>query len=223
MSNVKQNVKETVTDESLQDYIANEFRQRVLKFNAVCGKGLPEKVRSEDLVLQTIEQGDRVLEECVEALSAYLDNNAQERLDGLVDILVTETQLRALIELLEQVKHENKGLVELAFSKFNPDDYVHLNEMGKLVTSSIAIAIGVNKFTPKRIKIACDLILDNNDQKWTTDLEKAKDWERNISEEGVVLLTTEYEGVNHYSLRRLSDRKVMKPYNFVAVKLDYPH
>lgn len=219
MAKVKNGTKEAVTNENLQEYLQTEFRNRVLKFNTVCGKGLPDKVRSEELVLQIIEQSDRVLEECIEALSAYLNNDGQERLDGLVDILVTEIQLRALVELMNDLEEEQKGLFELALSKYDPDDYVHLNEMGKVVSSSIAIAMGVNKFSPKRIKLACDLVLDNNDQKWTTDLEVAKDWEANIKEEGVVLLTVDYEGVKHYSLRRLSDKKIMKPYNFQSVNL----
>ena len=78
---------------------------------------------------------------------------------------------------------------------------------------------GVDLFSPKRVYICCELIIANNDQKYTDNKEVMEEWKANLAE-GTQIRTVEIDGKEWYSIVRLEDGKTMKPYDFEEVVLD---
>lgn len=75
--------------------------------------------------------------------------------------------------------------------------------------------------------VGCDVtgafnaVCDNNDEKFTTSLELANEWKKEKEDVGVAtyIANVEYEGVVYYTVRRISDLKVIKYNDFPKVDL----
>ena len=208
-------VKGVYTNEMLQAYLDGEFKQSVLNWNARVGKGLSENTTCVQIMQLIIDQSSRLLEEMVEGLVAYLEKNTTERMDALVDIQFVKVMLDHYYEALDKFTDEDITEASLSFSE---DDLLILQIVPQMLSPAVIAAQGVNLFNPKKIYIACELILANNDQKYTDDKETMEDWKANLTE-GCEIKTTEVDGVEYYSICRLSDNKVCKPYNFKEVEL----
>ena len=208
-------VKGVYTNEMLQAYLDGEFKQSVLNWNARVGKGLSEDTTCVQIMQLIIDQSSRLLEEMVEGLVAYLEKNTTERMDALVDIQFVKVMLDHYYEALDKFTDEDITEASLSFSE---DDLLILQIVPQMLSPAVIAAQGVNLFNPKKIYIACELILANNDQKYTDDKETMEDWKANLTE-GCEIKTTEVDGVEYYSICRLSDNKVCKPYNFKEVEL----
>ena len=208
--------KGVYTNEMLQAYLDGEFKQSVLNWNARVGKGLSEDTTCVQIMQLIIDQSSRLLEEMTEGLTAYLEKNTTERMDALVDIQFVKVMLDHYYEALDKFTDEDITEASLSFSE---DDLLILQIVPQMLSPAIIASQGVNLFSPKRVFISCELILANNDAKYTDDKETMEDWKANLTE-GCEIKTTAVDGVDWYSIVRLVDGKTMKPYNFKEVVLE---
>ena len=208
-------VKGVYTNEMLQAYLDGDFKQSVLNWNARVGKGLSEDTTCVQLMQLIIDQSSRLLEEMTEGLTAYLEKNTTERMDALVDIQFVKVMLDHYYEALDKFTDEDITEASLAFSE---DDLLILQIVPQMLSPAVIAAQGANLFNPKKIYIACELILANNDQKYTDDKETMEDWKANLAE-GCEIRTTTIDDKDWYSIVRLVDGKTMKSYNFKDVVL----
>lgn len=204
------------SNEKLQEYLQGEFKQSVLNWNTRVGKGLSEDVTCVQLMQLIINQSSRLLEEMTEGLTAYLEKNSTERLDALVDIQFVKVMLDHYYEALDKFTDEDITEASLSFSE---DDLLILQIVPQMLAPAVNASQGVNLFSPKRVYLACQLILANNDQKYTDDKETMEKWKANLAE-GTQIRTVEIDGKEWYSILRLSDGKVMKSFDFEEVVLN---
>ena len=209
-------VKGVYTNEMLQAYLDGEFKQSVLNWNARVGKGLSEDTTCVQILQLIINQSSRLLEEMTEGLTAYLEKDTTERMDALVDIQFVKVMLDHYYEALDKFTDEDITEASLAFSE---DELLILQIVPQMLSPAVIAAQGVNLFNPKRVFIACELILANNDAKYTDDKETMEDWKANFTE-GCEIRTTTIDDKDWYSIVRLVDGKTMKPYNFKEVVLE---
>ena len=208
--------KGTFTNEQLQDYLDGEFKQSVLNWNARVGNGISPDITCVQLMQKIINQSKRLLEEMTEGLTAYLENNTTERMDALVDIQFVKVMLDAYYEALDKFSDEDITEASLSFSE---DELLILQIVPQMLAPAVTASQGAGLFNPKRLYIACELIVENNNQKVTTCFEKMLTWKANLAE-GTQIKTTEVDGVEYYSIMRLEDGKVMKSFDFEEVKLE---
>lgn len=208
--------KGTFTNEQLQDYLDGDFKQSVLNWNNRVGNGISPEITCVQLMQKIINQSSRLLEEMNEGLTAYLEKNTTERMDALVDIQFVKVMLDAYYEALDKFSDEDITEASLSFSE---DDLLILQIVPQMLAPAVTASQGAGLFNPKRLYIACELIVENNNQKVTTCFEKMLTWKANLTE-GTQIKTTEIDGVEYYSICRLSDGKVMKSFDFEEVKLE---
>ena len=208
--------KGTYSNEQLQEYLDGEFKQSVLNWNNRVGNGISPDVTCTQLMQKIINQSSRLLEEALEGLTAYLEKDTTERMDALVDVQFVKVMLDAYYETLDNFTDEDITEASLSFSE---DELLILQIVPQMLSPAMIASQGANLFSPKRVFIACELIIANNDQKYTSDQDKMLSWKSNLVE-GTQIKPTEVGGVEYYSIVRLEDGKVMKPFDFEEVTLD---
>ena len=208
--------KGVMTNEDLEKYLNGDFKQAVIDFNNRLGKGVTPEHTCNQVLQLVIDQNKVVIEECLESLTAFQQRNTVERLDGLIDVYVTKTMLDEFMTALDNFSDEE---ITEASLNFDEDDLLTLQITPQLLNPAIVAAQGINLFNPKRFYINAELILENNNMKYTTCFEKMLTWKANLAE-GTQIKTTEVDGIEYYSIVRLSDGKGMKPFDFEPVVLD---
>lgn len=209
-------VKGVFTNDDLQNYLDGDFKQSVLNWNNRVGNGISPDITCVQLMQKIINQSKRLLEEMTEGLTAYLENNTTERIDALVDIQFVKVMLDAYYEALDKFSDEDITEASLSFSE---DELLILQIVPQMLAPAVTASQGIDLFNPKRLYIACELIVENNNQKVTTCFEKMLTWKANLAE-GTQIKTTEVDGIEYYSIMRLEDGKVMKSFDFEEVKLE---
>lgn len=204
------------TNEDLQAYLEGDFKQVVLNWNNRVGNGISPDITCTQLMQKIINQSARLLEETLEGLTAYLEKDTKERMDALVDIQFVKVMLDAYYETLDNFTDED---ITEAYLSFSEDDLLILQIFPQMLSPAMIASQGANLFSPKRVFIACELIIANNDQKYTSDQDKMLTWKANLVE-GTQIKITEVDEVEYYSIVRLEDGKVMKPFDFEEVTLD---
>ena len=208
--------KGTYSNEQLQEYLEGDFKQSVLNWNNRVGNVISPDITCTQLMQKIINQSSRLLEEALEGLTAYLEKDVTERMDALVDIQFVKVMLDAYYETLDKFTDEDITEASLSFSE---DELLILQIVPQMLSPAMIASQGANLFSPKRVFIACELIIANNDQKYTSDQDKMLSWKSNLVE-GTQIKTTEVDGVEYYSIVRLEDGKVMKSFDFEEVTLD---
>ena len=204
------------TNEDLQAYLEGDFKQSVLNWNNRVGNGISPDITCTQLMQKIINQSSRLLEEALEGLTAYLKKDTTERMDALVDVQFVKVMLDAYYETLDNFTDEDITEASLSFTE---DELLILQIVPQMLSPAMIASQGANLFSPKRVFIACELIIANNDQKYTSDQDKMLTWKANLVE-GTQIKTTEVDGVEYYSIVRLEDGKVMKSFDFEEVTLD---
>lgn len=208
--------KGTYSNEDLQAYLDGEFKHSVLNWNKRVGNGISPDITCTQLMQKIINQSSRLLEEALEGLTAYLEKDTTERMDALVDIQFVKVMLDAYYEALDKFSDEDITEASLSFSE---DDLLILQIVPQMLSPAMIASQGIDMFSPKRVFIACELIIANNDQKYTSEQDKMLSWKSNLVK-GTQIKTTEVDGVDYYSIVRLEDGKVMKSFDFEEVTLD---
>lgn len=208
--------KQVYTNEDLQKYLEGDFKEAVIAWNNRVGNGVTEDQTCVQVLQKVINQNKRLIEECVECLVAYQNSDNKERLDGLIDVYFVKTMVDEYYKALDKFTDEQVTEASLSFSE---DDLLTLQVTPQLLNPAIIAASGINLFNPKRFYMNAELIIENNNQKVTDDHEKMLTWKANLVE-GTQIRTVEIDGKEWYSILRLTDGKVMKPFDFEEVTLD---
>lgn len=208
--------KGVMTNENLQAYLEGDFKQAVIAWNNRVGNGVTEEHTCVQVLQKVINQNKRLIEECVECLVAYQNSDNKERLDGLIDVYFVKTMVDEYYKALDKFTDSEVTEASLSFSE---DDLLTLQVTPQLLNPAIIAASGVNIFNPKRFYMNAELIIENNNQKVTDDYGKMLTWKANLAE-GTQIRTVEIDGKEWYSILRLEDGKVMKPFDFQEVVLD---
>lgn len=208
-------IAEVVDVKEFNRFMSEEFKTAVVTFNGACGKS-PELVDDVSIAVDMIfNECKRVIEECDETIQAYKETNRKERLDGIVDIYWTNTQLTNLFEVFAE-KFGTELSKEIAHRAY--DDQLQIVHARDLVPLAIQLGTGTI-ITGKAIVASAIRIMKNNEQKYTTDLDKALDWAERL-EEGQSMMGYIFKGVKYFCLKRDSDDYIVKPYDFKAVNLE---
>lgn len=214
-------IKGNFTEEQLDEYLTKEFAAGVVFFNRACGKSMDlcdDQVSGLEMI---VNESIRVLEENTECLTAYLEKNLKERLDGYVDSLWTMSQLNGLHKAFEE---KFGAPSQEALSQFEYDGELLTIQLVGQLHATACLAARSDQFTAKRVKLACELILANNNKKFTSDKAVADDWVANLvqayGDDLIRLHENVVDGVTYYCLKRDSDDYICKPYNFVPVRLE---
>lgn len=212
-------VPELVQKEDFNEFLLGHFRDAVLEFNGACGKGVnaPENVQQASIAI--INECKRVIEECNETIKAYTERDRKERLDGIVDVYWTQTQLTALFKGFAD--RFGAGELAKALDELDHDERLLMEYARSIVPMALTLGIG-NIISGKSIIISALRVIENNRKKYTTCPDTAKDWEEKIPEECKgkhVIKSYEHEGTTYYCIKRLSDDYIVKPYNFKPVEL----
>ena len=210
-------IKGDITEEDLKEFLSTTFANSVVSFNKACGKDMRNTKNEVQGFQMIVDESKRVFEEALECFKAFADKDDKERLDGLVDVVWCYTQINALLEEFTDMYGEAGKEIVGGFD-FD-EDLILVQNLASIYTLAETLARS-NRFTPKRIMLAAALIAENNSMKYTTDKAVAYGWIENVGVSGIELECNVVDGVQHYCLKRIEDNKVMKPYNFVPVKLE---
>ena len=208
-------VAEVVDVEEFNRFMNNEFKDAVLEFNGACGKS-PHTVKTvEKAVDMILNECKRVIEEADETIKAYKENNRAERLDGIVDVYWTQTQLANLFAVLSE-KFGSELSTEISHRAY--DDQLKIVYARDIVPLAITLGTGTI-ISGKAIVASAIRIMKNNQQKYTTDIDVALDWAERL-EKGQSMMGYIHNGKKFYCLKRDEDDYVVKPYNFKSVNLE---
>lgn len=210
--------KKEVYNEDLNKFITEVFEPAVINFNLRCGNTVDVLETVEQAIDALVNQSKRVLEEELETLSAYLAGDVKERLDGVVDSMVTSIYQVFLWTQIVEKFGEDEVLEEIAALDFDERNLLTITR--SLYPTTLESGLG-EAIQPKRLMLAMELIVANNNLKYTTDIDVANDWIAKTDDRDLCLKETVVDGVSYYCLRRISDGKIMKPYNFIPVKLEF--
>ena len=97
MFNTGYEVPEIVEEKEFNEFLNGVFKEAVLEFNGACGKSVSKVKDGHQAVDMVINECKRVVEECHETIKAYHDKDRKERLDGVVDVFWTNTQLSHIL------------------------------------------------------------------------------------------------------------------------------
>ena len=208
-------VAEIVDVKEFNRFLENEFKTAVVTFNGACGKS-PELVNDVEVAVDMIfNECKRVIEECNETITAYGERDRKERLDGIVDVYWTNAQLTNLFEVFSK-KFGDELSKEIQHRAY--DDQLQIVHARDLVPLAIQLGTGTI-ITGKAIVVSALRIMKNNEQKYTTDMDKALDWAERL-EKGQSMMGYVFNGVKYFCLKRDSDDYIVKPYDFKSVNLE---
>lgn len=212
----KKNENRPVMDYTLEDlnkFLTGPFRDAVLEFNGACGKSPYTVENVEKAVDMLLNECRRVIEEGEEGKTAYLEQNRTERLDAVVDIYWTQTQL---LNVMAVCKSRFPDFMEELKSRAY-DDVLLIEYATQIASLGIQLAQGTI-ISGHAIEVAAKRIMKNNSMKYTDDPAKAQEWAKHL-EDGQELKSYVYNGKTLYCVKRMYDDYIVKPYGFVPVKL----
>lgn len=187
--------------EITMDSIIKKVHQASELFNKIVdgGRGVDE-LFCDELIVRLNQQHGVTKEEVDETLKAIVDGNIVEYYDGLVDVIFTMTFLYSIIYHLD-----NKYDFDLYYLS-NGVEHIELSQKIKELLKRDDINLGV-------LDKCADLIIENNEQKFTTDKNLFDTWDSKFNRKSV-----EIEGVVYYYLVD-DNNKVKKHDNFKGVDL----
>lgn len=210
-------LKKDIRLAELDEFLSGQFALAVFEFNGACGKS-PESAKNiNEAVDMLLNESRRVIEESQESINAFLVDDRKERLDGVIDVYWTNTQLSRLFEVFA-INFGEKELAK-ALSACGVDSVNLIRLAGAMAQTAISTAVG-DKITGNAIVAGGLRVIKNNAQKYTKSKEVADDWEKHIDKGTQAIKSYEFNGETLYCIKRLSDDYIVKPYNFKAVKLE---
>lgn len=207
-----------VEEKEFFEFINGVFAASVAEFNGACGKNPHTVTDVDDAVDMVLNECDRVIEESEEAIAAYRQRNRKERLDGIVDVYWTVTQLDNLMNVFTE-KFGAEFSETLKLRDF--DDVLKVAYASSQSKLGIQLAQGTI-ISGEAIIHAALRVMENNKMKYTDDKDVAEDWRANMDKKHVglhFLKSYEYQGKTYYCIKRKSDDYIVKPYNFKSVDL----
>lgn len=201
---------------SVRDY--SQYITRVIQWNDVAGK-LKTSYSAEDINMQK----ERVLEEINETLDAIEKNDFIETKDGICDIFVTAAYLDFMINYKDSTFY--KRYKKTTSTMYKPEYLVpainkikqamEIDSYDKMAYYIFRMCESINCDIKKDLQ----LVLDNNDKKFLTNLDEVNGTIQYYQQQGIEAMYRYSEQYQKYAILRKSDNKVLKPKGFDRVEL----
>ena len=186
------------------EIIASKIADAATLFNRIVDGGLSLKELTVDELKTKIEKQYHIaLEEVEETEKALVDVDIIETFDGAVDSLYT---VEPLLDMLD-IYCDGVGITSL-------DDLDNHFELPLSELLSRYRELNLEDLDLETLYKAADLIIENNQQKFTTDVEVFSTWKSAYNRTSVII-----DGVEYYFLKD-NNNKVKKRDGFVNVNLN---
>ena len=186
------------------EIIASKIADAATLFNRIVGGGLSlEELTVDELKTKIEKQYHIALEEVEETEKALVDVDIIETFDGAVDSLYT---VEPLLDMLD-IYCDGVGITSLG----DLDNHFEL-PLSELL--SRYRELNLEDLDLETLYKAADLIIENNQQKFTTDVEVFSTWKSAYNRTSVII-----DGVEYYFLKD-NNNKVKKRDGFVNVNLN---
>ena len=186
------------------EIIASEIADAATLFNRIVDGGLSlEELTVDELKTKIEKQYHIALEEVEETEKALVDVDIIETFDGAVDSLYT---VEPLLDMLD-IYCDGVGITSL-------DDLDNHFELPLSELLSRYRELNLEDLDLETLYKAADLIIENNQQKFTTDVEVFSTWKSAYNRTSVII-----DGVEYYFLKD-NNNKVKKRDGFVNVNLN---
>lgn len=186
------------------EIIASKIADAATLFNRIVDGGLSlEELTVDELKTKIEKQYHIALEEVEETEKALVDVDIIETFDGAVDSLYT---VEPLLDMLD-IYCDGVGITSL-------DDLDNHFELPLSELLSRYRELNLEDLDLETLYKAADLIIENNQQKFTTDVEVFSTWKSAYNRTSVII-----DGVEYYFLKD-NNNKVKKRDGFVNVNLN---
>lgn len=186
------------------EIIASKIADAATLFNRIVDGGLSlEELTVDELKTKIEKQYHIALEEVEETEKALVDVDIIETFDGAVDSLYT---VEPLLDMLD-IYCNGVGITSL-------DDLDNHFELPLSELLSRYRELNLEDLDLETLYKAADLIIENNQQKFTTDVEVFSTWKSAYNRTSVII-----DGVEYYFLKD-NNNKVKKRDGFVNVNLN---
>ena len=186
------------------EIIASKIADAATLFNRIVDGGLSlEELTVDELKTKIEKQYHIALEEVEETEKALVDVDIIETFDGAVDSLYT---VEPLLDMLD-IYCDGIGITSL-------DDLDNHFELPLSELLSRYRELNLEDLDLETLYKAADLIIENNQQKFTTDVEVFSTWKSAYNRTSVII-----DGVEYYFLKD-NNNKVKKRDGFVNVNLN---
>ena len=210
MLEVEENIKQGDFDSiDFQDYYEGSLIPKVVKFNTICFGDFTE-LSNEEKAKAINFQINIVNEEMVNEFRQFFgSNNPVEELDAIADTLFTLSYLHYQLGVVNDLPEEDYDIVNGLLN--------HAKLELLVMDSESFFNVYMRHFDAPIIIEASELVIANNNQKFTDNLLEFEKWQ-SPKGENLVASSREYGGVTYYVLVN-ENGKVRKKRGFKGVQL----
>ena len=207
---VEENIKQGDFDSiDLQDYYEGSLIPKVVKFNTICFGDFTE-LSNEEKAKAINFQINIVNEEMVNEFRQFFgSDNPVEELDAIADTLFTLSYLHYQLGVVNDLPEEDYDIVNGLLN--------HAKLELLVMDSESFFNVYMRHFDAPIIIEASELVIANNNQKFTDNLLEFEKWQ-SPKGENLVASSREYGGVTYYALVN-ENGKVRKKRGFKGVQL----
>ena len=207
---VEENIKQGDFDSiDFQDYYEGSLIPKVVKFNTICFGDFTE-LSNEEKAKAINFQINIVNEEMVNEFRQFFgSNNPVEELDAIADTLFTLSYLHYQLGVVNDLPEEDYDVVNSLLN--------HAKLELLVMDSESFFNVYMRHFDAPIIIEASELVIANNNQKFTDNLLEFEKWQ-SPKGENLVASSREYGGVTYYALVN-ENGKVRKKRGFKGVQL----
>ena len=207
---VEENIKQGDFDSiDFQDYYEGSLIPKVVKFNTICFGDFTE-LSNEEKAKAINFQINIVNEEMVNEFRQFFgSNNPVEELDAIADTLFTLSYLHYQLGVVNDLPEEDYDIVNGLLN--------HAKLELLVMDSDSFFNVYMRHFDAPIIIEASELVIANNNQKFTDNLLEFEKWQ-SPKGENLVASSREYGGVTYYALVN-ENGKVRKKRGFKGVQL----
>ena len=207
---VEENIKQGDFDSiDFQDYYEGSLIPKVVKFNTICFGDFTE-LSNEEKAKAINFQINIVNEEMVNEFRQFFgSDNPVEELDAIADTLFTLSYLHYQLGVVNDLPEEDYDIVNSLLN--------HAKLELLVMDSDSFFNVYMRHFDAPIIIEASELVIANNNQKFTDNLLEFEKWQ-SPKGENLVASSREYDGVTYYVLVN-ENGKVRKKRGFKGVQL----
>lgn len=207
---VEENIKQGKFDEiNIQDYYEGSLTPKVVKFNTICFGDFNE-LSNEEKAKAINFQVNIVNEEMVNEFREFFgSDNPVEELDAIADTFFTLSYLHYQLGVVNDLPKEDYDIVNSLLN--------HAKLELLTMDADSFFNVYMRHFDAPIIIEASELVIANNNQKFTDNLLEFEKWQ-SPKGENLVASSREYDGVTYYVLVN-ENGKVRKKKGFKGVNL----
>lgn len=207
---VEENIKQGKFDEiNIQDYYEGSLTPKVVKFNTICFGDFTE-LSNEEKAKAINFQVNIVNEEMVNEFREFFgSDNPVEELDAIADTFFTLSYLHYQLSVVNDLPKEDYDVVNSLLN--------HAKLELLTMDADSFFNVYMRHFDAPIIMEASELVIANNNQKFTDNLLEFEKWQ-SPKGENLVASSREYDGIAYYVLVN-ENGKVRKKKGFKGVNL----